>query len=196
MVLISTTSRNWGDEFCDVSLENIGDFKGNGGGNGDKNGSNNVRKNLRQIANKIRSSSKENREEDSTRPVSPPDPSRVKHPSSQMMELPPFEVFVGHEQNCVCGKVCGVPGEFPYKRTVSCPEDTQPQQPPHGAASPPPGYGALSSMMRAADDTTYGDSDTATAGSDTGSHYPIRFVVQMIFKCSCITLNDGLTKCF
>lgn len=174
MVLISTISRNWGDEFCDVNLENIGDVKGTGSGNGGKSESNNVRKNLRQITNKIRHGSKVCRE-DTIRPVSLPDPSIAGDASTQMIDLPPFEAFGGHEQNCACGKVFGGRGGFSC-RTPGLPQEKQPQQPPHGAASPPAGYGSLSSLMRAADDTTYGDSDTATAGSDTGRHYPARFV--------------------
>ena len=174
MVLISTTSRNLGDEFCDVSLENAGDVKGTAGSNGIKSDNSNVRKNLRQIANKIRSGSKEHRV-DSIRCRGVPNPSRIRNTGRQMIDLPPFEVFGGHDSNCACGDVCDERGEIRC-RSVSCPEKKPPQQPPHGSASPPAGCGTLSSLMRAADDVTYGDSDTATAGSDSGTYYSARFV--------------------
>ncbi|MPC27986.1 TBC1 domain family member 30 [Portunus trituberculatus] len=171
MVLISTTSRNLGDEFCDVSLENAGDVKGTAVSYGIKSENSNVRKNLRQIANKIRSGSKEHTA-DAIRPRCPPNPSRIRGTCGQMIDLPPFEAFGGREPDCACGNVCNERG-FPC-RTVCCPEKKPPQQPPHGSASPPSGYSTLSSLMRAADDVTYGDSDTATAGSDNGTHYSAR----------------------
>lgn len=73
-------------------------------------------------------------------------------------------------------------------------EDRHPQQPPSGTASPPMCYGKLSSLLCEADDTTYADSDTATAGSDSGVMGVQRWVPQGGFDAETVWVKVQICR--
>lgn len=169
MVLISTTSRAWGDEFCDISLENPGDVKSGSGGGYDHSagpcGKSKVKENLKHIACKIKPGRKHVYD----------DLTRELGDLSTQVDLPPFEIYCDHEEGSLgsrdqrpgslraysgsCKQTCKQNG--PQQASV------KPQEAPHAPpASPPAGYCAFARLMQAADDATYGDSDTANGASD------------------------------
>ncbi|XP_050698348.1 uncharacterized protein LOC126986337 [Eriocheir sinensis] len=189
-----TKSSLYNDEFCDVSLENAEVRNANPNPNKTTSNTNNVRKNLRQIASKIRVGPKL-AQGNTTRSNPTSDPGGED--SSSQVDLPPFAAFsdpsgrvsdapgvLPKGSQCLQEGNHGLkPSQQPpcssdprdedmgvlSKRILAPREDCQaPQQPPCGIVAPPVGYSGLSSLMYEADDTTFADSDTATAGSDSG----------------------------
>ncbi|XP_071526976.1 uncharacterized protein [Panulirus ornatus] len=170
MVLVTTASRDWGDEFCDVSLENPGDAKSGSGDCYDQGvgscGKSIVKENLKHIAYKIKPGRKHGNIRDGG-------------DQNVQTELPPFEICCGHEQEGPgnkdqktgyrCTERDYTPPGFMKlrgKQTLSYQAPMTPQEAPHGSTSPPSGYSSFSRLMQAADDATYGDSDTANGASD------------------------------
>lgn len=202
MVLTSTnTSHAWSDEFCDVSLENIGensdDDKKKCHEKNDARTKGKVQRNIRNIANKIKTNSnKVNKDKDvvefgcdffSNHHVDLPPfegggnskgISTLEYTSSGYVDGKDYHAFDPGGGGGLVSCISGTRGVRLPSGGIFYNDSNGPKPPPLAPSSPPPPYYcAFSSLMYAADDTTYGDSDTTVALSDIDRQVRVLFSV-------------------
>ncbi|XP_068240299.1 uncharacterized protein [Palaemon carinicauda] len=203
MVLISTTSRYTGDEFCDVSLENGTDIRSLGGGRAFGDGvkevdGNKVRRNLKEFASKFK---RQNLAEDDTSAFrfrgEPDGGDRSKEDEGRF--LPPFDVHADQEDLVYCSR--GSTGRREtQKEDGSYIKDSGPQRTSSftcgfsnpdfqvTSSSPPFHKWSLAHLTTLADDTGWDDSDTPTSSLVSESSKQS----ELSKRCRKTSLVDGL----